>query len=97
MGEYNGCLNLHEPLEMQVIEDEERSKEENGERRIIPLLPLFLTSKPVCLFLPKLGINNHIYLLLFHPTVSTGEDPRTHLKGLHDAGVMTLSLKSPPR
>ncbi len=38
MGGYRGYLNLHEPLEMQVTEDEERCEEEiTGEYQ--PLLP----------------------------------------------------------
>ncbi len=39
MNECNGCLDDLEPLEMQVVENEERSKEENGEHRIPSSVP----------------------------------------------------------
>ncbi len=45
MSGYKGYLNLHNPLEMQVIEDEERCEEETtGECQPLlpfPLFPLF--------------------------------------------------------
>ncbi len=43
MGGYMDILNLHEPLEMKGIVDEERCKEDNGEHRHFPLFP---SSKP---------------------------------------------------
>ncbi len=51
MGGYMDILNLHEPLEMKGIVDEERCKGENGEHCHFPL---FLASKPTfCCFIPQ--------------------------------------------